>query len=1005
MKKFGISLALLTIVAGLTYWQMSRKTTLPGLQKDYLLAKTAAEKNKVIERLEKYYLDQEIPAALQHRVEEKFAELLEDTKSDLPEFTNVKATNANPYELEGELRKLVKTALVAAAQSEENRFGELMGRAGALAKIVDAGTENDYWVGFVAGVQAYNKSQAEAWLKADLALALCKQYQKSATTFEDAERYGSLGLRLLRQAPDERMRLDFLHCLQYILYHQHSMYELSLGLGEKSLRQSEEIKYHLRSNGLNYYRAETLVLLGENQEALALYDAILEKAMQFKAMPSMEWFAVHGLLGKCAVMLALGELEIASQTLQEVQTHSLTAEDLTLLQILRGMIGTAQGDYEQAEKTLQNALNLANAEKDTFNLVTAWDNLGANFERLTEYGLALDCYLKAKSLLQISVKNINLLMAVLGNITDLAITTNDFKKLDDIIQEYRALLQIVSTPARKARMFSNIGNMYKKTGRFDEAAKNFQEAASIYDKNGLLQPKLKAQIDLVDCLIGQSKLNEAQNLLADIEPIAREIKDVEKIVDAIGRRAKIQKLHGNLALAITTSNRLLGEIEKWRLQIKSRDRQRAFRQKNYDYLKNAASYEIAFQRQDSAFIKLVYAQKYFMKNQPRNSPGDDHATNNHVLQRYIDLAAVSKNLEEKSLVINYMVTSQELHAFLLDQRGVMLVSKKMNVQELHKAVSQYRDLIDKTFDIFGNYDTEAINRHYVATMQVGRKLYDYLLDWPGMESRLQQLENLVIIPDEFLFEVPFAALPGNRSDSIAFLVNRVAVAILPSADFLEHTDTVTYARTLSTMKVLISADESIPGAKDFVRKTKALMPATQELLASDTVFSKQDIIAQFKKDYDAFIFIGHGKANANFPDQGYIELSVKSRMADARKIVRLSMADLKSVDWISTEMVILVGCETAWGKLYRGSGISGLHQTFWALGAHAVLGNLWEVNAQHAIPQAENFLKTLASGDNFLQALRKSQLSVIQKLEGDFFYQKPHPYFWGGSILLNTKSL
>ena len=101
-------------------------------------------------------------------------------------------------------------------------------------------------------------------------------------------------------------------------------------------------------------------------------------------------------------------------------------------------------------------------------------------------------------------------------------------------------------------------------------------------------------------------------------------------------------------------------------------------------------------------------------------------------------------------------------------------------------------------------------------------------------------------------------------------------------------------------------------------------------------------------------------------------------------------------------MVMLVGCETAGGKLYRGTGISGLQQEFLSLGVKNVLGNLWEVNAPHAIAQARDFLTTWAMTGNPSRALRESQLKAVQGLQGHRYYQQPHPYFWGSAVLLTA---
>ncbi len=114
------------------------------------------------------------------------------------------------------------------------------------------------------------------------------------------------------------------------------------------------------------------------------------------------------------------------------------------------------------------------------------------------------------------------------------------------------------------------------------------------------------------------------------------------------------------------------------------------------------------------------------------------------------------------------------------------------------------------------------------------------------------------------------------------------------------------------------------------------------------------------------------------------------------------MADLKTINWLGAEMVMLVGCETASGRLYRGTGISGLQQEFLSLGVKNVLGNLWEVDATHAISQAQDFLSAWVTTRNPARALQESQRQAVKTLQGHRYYQQPHPYFWGSTVLLTT---
>jgi CHAT domain-containing protein len=287
---------------------------------------------------------------------------------------------------------------------------------------------------------------------------------------------------------------------------------------------------------------------------------------------------------------------------------------------------------------------------------------------------------------------------------------------------------------------------------------------------------------------------------------------------------------------------------------------------------------------------------------------------------------------------------------------------------------------------------------------LGQQLYQNLLAWPELAHSLPQIDLIFIVPDEFLFDVPFSTLLVNKSDAQTFLVNHTAVVTLPSANLLSRSNAANATHPRRTnLKVLISADERFLEAEKFTASVKALFPLAEELTLPDSSFTKEAVLAELNKDYGIYIFLGHGQANVQNPARGYIELSVKIPQRKAKRI-RLTTLDLKTIDWGGTELVMLIGCETAGGKLYRGTGISGLQQEFLALGVKNVLGNLWEVEASHTISQAENFLQLLAKTSNSAYALQESQCLTIKNLEANPYYQHPHPYFWGSTVLLIATS-
>ncbi len=1000
MKKYIIGFILVAISAGGALWwfKFKKEPTLADLQKQYVLAKTEVEKNKIVDRLEQYYLNLSVPDSLRQRVDREVATQLDTTKIN----SAVVASDTNVYRLERQLQNLLQTAAIARARDENEIFKTLIDQAKNLAHTVDTGTQNHYWATFVEIVSSFKPEQALMWLKAKRAERLVWFYLNSAGKSTEAERAASLGLNLLQHVKDDRLWLDIVQRLQHLLYWDHSMYDLSLALAQKALPLADKIKYHSRSTGLILAKAEVFLLNGQNQAALACYDSVFQNAQKFKQINGMQWFANQSIVKKAEMHRELGDYEKAAQACREAERMNLDPKATTQLHIAKFNLLLETAHYEQAETEIREALALAESQGELDNRIECLVNLGALYYQLTEFDLALAYFKQAQALFTASIPSLSTRMAVFGNIARIFAAKHDSVEFEKTIREAQGYMRLASSPYRQAQLLSRIGDLYHLASKnYSAAIEYHRKADSIAYQNGFLRFSLAKRIDLLDCLVALLRFSEAKALIAEIEPLAKALNDSDGLINIYDRVAQIHYREGNIAQAVESSNRLRHEIEAMSARFNNPDRLIAFRQKIYDGLKYAVLYEIALQHQEIAFAKLDQAKAYTLKNRLFSSQANNQ--DDEVKTDHLNLDFIKTKLHTKSLLIDYMITPDTLYVFVLGQEGLQLLRKKMNIEALRQTTNAHRDSINKTPRLFQHYDAQQAQAHYASTVALGQKLYHDLLGWPEIEARLSQTDLLYIVPDEFLYEIPFTTLMANRSDAKTFLVNRSAVLTLPSASLLANLPLANGTlNTRQTKNVLISADKRFPGAEQFVAEVKALFPLAEELTVPDGTFTKDAILAQLQKDHQIFIFLGHGQANAQYPEWGYIELSVRTPSASTARIIQLTMADLKTINWLGAEMVMLVGCETAGGKLYRGAGISGLQQEFLSLGAQNVLGNLWEVDATYAISQAQHFLTSWATAGNPAQALQASQRQAVQALQGHRYYQQPHPYFWGSAVLLTV---
>jgi len=999
--KFGLAFLLgIMVISGLACGRRGERTHLQDLENALRGNPSRQEINQVLKQLQVYYTQLHVPDSLYQQFEKKVRRTINNAKSGVTVNFTAPDSGENPYALEDSLTARLRQANLARLNRKPEIFSGYMEAAKKIAAYIDAQTGVKYWTAFVNNFRSFTRKKALAWHKANIAKQGCKRWQDSSTHFTSAEYYAALALRNLQQAPDQRIFTEILQRLQYILYQHRSLFELSLALGESTEQKAREIGHHLRVMGCLYHRAEAKRRQSQFQEAISLYQKTLAYSQKHRRVKWATWFALQSRIGEGEAQIKLGNYDAAAQVADSANRYVQSYRDSTRLQLLRGDIYRCQARYEQAETELRQALARAKRRKDTFNYIVGLNNLGVLFERLGEPDLAFDAYRQAQHLFTSNSPDASTRMLVLNNMIDILVAKNDTVQLKSLARETQNLLKQAPVPFRQAQWLRNSGQEYESAGQYQQAISYYQKASEICREIGRPEFDLGTQLRIGSCLEHLSKYAEARKRVMEVETIARRDSAVERLIDAMGLLAEIQFRAGDTLGAIATSDRFLKNIDSLSALFQSPQRMMAYRQKIYGYLKDAVLYNLAAGHLRAAFSKLDYAKGYVMRHRfPGESWGDGRASRAGIPTNIDSIVA---HVGDRGVLIDYLVANDSLYAFVINAHNLRCLSRHMPGKTLQAAVEAYKKKINATVEIFQNYDPERIGPHFAETVAASETLYHDLLDWPGLRGPLQHAQKLYIVPDEFLYDVPFSTLIRDRSDPASFEAGQAAITMLPAAGFIARQHAKPEFATPEKARVLLCVDRRFPQAKKFVAAVHKEFPFAEDLRAESDSVGKSTIISKLSRDYQVYIFLGHAKANPTFPEQSYFDVAVQVPKPKKQKILRISMADLRQLHQLPAEMVMLIGCETVGKKLYRGTGASGLHQGFLTLGAKNVLANLWEVDAGQAIPQAERFLETWAETRDIARALQISQLATIDALRHKRLYQAPHPYFWGSTVLLTT---
>lgn len=369
---------------------------------------------------------------------------------------------------------------------------------------------------------------------------------------------------------------------------------------------------------------------------------------------------------------------------------------------------------------------------------------------------------------------------------------------------------------------------------------------------------------------------------------------------------------------------------------------------------------------------------------------------------YIDLQEFNLiSTDHDTLILRYIVT--EMHSFLL------LIGNNYRQLVSLPPKNSLRTLINK-------YNQQISNGENIQ--DAAFNLTDSIL--PISLIRATGKKRLVIIADDLIHQVPFAALrvpvKGDSKNQTEYLLSQFSLAfsssfkdsyaalidkyhqlsfnadeftVAESNDKQEHLnpplnisvfadpyfsqDHMAFAELTASKREVVAIEQTFPNA---VIKTATYKKATSEFLTSK--WSQQANILHIAT---------HGYINSQNPE---IVGLITAPKDDALGFELLSLSKLLSLT-SKNDLVVISGCETSLGANYPGAGMRSLSRGFISRGAKSVIATIWPVQDKATAFFMQLFYRRLAefNGDT-REALRHAQLDLANT--GRF----KHPTYWAG---------
>ena len=288
----------------------------------------------------------------------------------------------------------------------------------------------------------------------------------------------------------------------------------------------------------------------------------------------------------------------------------------------------------------------------------------------------------------------------------------------------------------------------------------------------------------------------------------------------------------------------------------------------------------------------------------------------------------------------------------------------------------------------------------------------------NLEPIIGQSQELIIVPDDFLYYLPFEALvtdtnnTQNRYDfqNAKFLIEKVNISYLQSASLLDPTlnKVKNPARSLlafgnpdfelpetSQMDVPERNNSRIdrllplPNSEAEVKNIGNLLSGSPQVFVGKNASERN--FKQRASEFRIIHLASHFEINDTDPLYSKVILSQKENSQEDGYLQTYEVFDLR----LNADLVVLSSCNTALGKLRKGEGLIGISRAFLYAGVPSMVVSLWNVEDKATGIIMENFYGYLKQGVNKNKALRLAKLDYLKDAE----VSRKDPFFWAPFVL------
>lgn len=579
----------------------------------------------------------------------------------------------------------------------------------------------------------------------------------------------------------------------------------------------------------------------------------------------------------------------------------------------------------------------------------------------------------------------------------LALTLARLQRRDESLAAYRALLDKLAPDrpdALRVDTLNAYGQVLADSGALAAAVTNLSEALAGYEeraRRGL--PMASALIARGDALrrLGQLEparidLERALQLRATLAP--------GSVLEAVAHHllGKLARARGDVDAALAGYDRAIAMLERERwLQSESAEVRALWTASYADFYREPLDLLLELGRLPQAFeLDQRYRGRELALALARPGEGLDPAL---IAPSSLDADRVRSLLGPDRALLSFVTLPTHSWALLLDAQG-------LEARRLEHGRAHWRAEVDALSLLWSlpqsapASETTAIQRSH----RFERALFG------AWGRRLEQIPRLMLVPDDALHELAFAALAtdaATRAADARYLAERHALSVVlrpfvdrpaTAADLsaLALGDPYVASAPTDTIRLRGAEPVALPSARREAEAVAQLYGA-RALLGSDAVES-----AVAASTAGVLHFATHVVLDPLQPLESHVQLAPTGD-SDGR----LSAREIAALPRVTRALVVLAGCASVQGANAAGEGLLSVARAWLVAGARQVLASHWAIADEPTARFMIDFHRRLRRDGEADVALAATQRAWLERTRERSWWRsdardEARPFFWAG---------